>query len=97
MRNHPEYHDVCQQVANLSFEEEKMDIDLDNNKKNTTSLANNSDGRFEQSALQQVIYVKRKTYQEDESKEERNQSAVTSVAHLLTTGLPDNDLAQRAV
>ena len=65
VRDHPEYHDVCQQVAsNLgdqSTEEDKMDVDFDEAKKQK------SDGRFEQSALQQVIYVKRKTYQEAET------------------------------
>ena len=48
----------------------KMDIDFMANGGKQGSASGTNDGRFEQSALQQVIYVKRKTYQDNESKEE---------------------------
>ena len=43
-----------------------------------------------------MIYVKRKTYQESESHCEKNQVSLTSVAHLLSTGVSVNDLKTRA-
>ena len=97
MRNHPEYHDVCQQVAHFEKEaDERMDVDFEAGK----GITKPSDGRFERSALQQVIYVKRKTYQETEDMKANERDCsdrVTSLALLLRTGPAPADLKSRAV
>lgn len=112
MLGHAEYHDVCQQVVPFdegSNEENKMDIDQLAADRLPNAASTTADGRFEQSALQQVIYVKRKAFHENDDNSGNLQNAatstkggqlqsVTSVAHLaMTDEISEADLQTRAV
>ena len=63
VKDHPEYHDVRLQVSSADDSDE--DMLLDNVEKKGKQNKDAEGAHFEQSALQQVVYVKRKTYHEE--------------------------------